>query len=217
MKTKIKLIVFGGILIFLVGCKTRQSMLSPPVIDTIPSSKTETTAEKSDSLKERKLDYNWISYRANASISNVEPKNLNVFMVNRKDSIIYVTISKLGIEGGRLVLTPDSVKFLNHLSSNYYIGDYSLLEQWTGFKANFFLLQSLLIGEELPEYAKSFLQASYGNFTTINSQPFFQQADFVIPKEDIWLNLQIKSIKLNEAGPTSIRIPAKYTPIKIDK
>ena len=213
MRKRIRLIVFGGVLISLIGCKTRQNIVS--VAENVPSPRTETEAERSDSLEVKRLDYNWITYRANASISNVEPKNLNVFVVNRKDSIIYMTISKLGIEGGRLVLTPDSVKFLNHLSSNYYIGNYSLLERWTGFKADFYLLQSLLIGEELPQYAKSFLQASYGNFITVNSQPFFQEADFVIPKEDIRLNVQVKSVKLNEVGPTSIRIPEKYMPIKI--
>jgi len=210
LRNKIKLIVFFGILISLISCKTRQSIPSSTV-DTVPPPETETA--KSDSLKDKKLNYNWISYRGTLSISNINPDNLNVFVVNRKDSIIYVNISKMGIEGGRLVLTPDSVKFLNHLNSTYYVGKYSILEQLVAMKMDFYLIQSLLTGEELPEKVKSVIQASYGNFTTIDSQPFFQQANFILNGE-VRVSLILKSIKLNEAVPISIRIPDKYTPIK---
>jgi len=214
MKEKIRLIIFWMVVITLTACKTKQTIIPVMVTDSIPPSKTGTIAAESDSLKVPKLDYHWLSYRANAAVSTPGQNNsVNVYVVNRKDSIIYINASKFGIEGARLVLTPDSVKFLNHFASNYYVGNYTLLEQLIGFKVNFYMLQSLLVGEELPENTKSFMQASYGNFTTINSQPFFQQADFVIPKENIQINIQIKSIKLNEAGPTSIRIPEKYTPI----
>ena len=211
----IKLSVPILILFALMGCKTKQTIL-PMVTDTISHPEPETIVEKSDSLKYKKLDYTWISYRANASISNIEPQNLNVFVVNRKDSIVYITVSKFGIEGGRIVLTPDSIKLLNHINSNYYLGNYSIVERLVGLKVDFYMAQSLLTGEELPENAKSFIQASYGNFTTIDTQSFFQQADFVIPKENLVMNIVVKNIKLNEPGPTSIRIPEKYTPMKIN-
>ena len=213
-KKKIRVIVFCGVLISLIGCKTRQIIPSATGIDNIPPPETETTAEKSNSLEDKKLNYNWITYHANVTVSNFEPNNVNAFVVNRKDSIIYINISKFGIEGARLVLTPDSVKFLNHLSSNYYVGNYALLEQWTGFKTDFYLLQSLLVGEELPENTKSLIQTNYKNFTSIDSLPFFQQADFVIPKENLLINIVVKNIKRNEPGPKSIRIPEKYKPMR---
>jgi len=214
MTQKIRLTVPLLLLLTLVGCKTKQSISTAIGTDTISQPKTETATEQSDSLMYKRLDYNWISYRATASISNFEPKNLNVFMVNRKDSIIYITVSKMGIEGGRLVLTPDSVKMLNHINSNYYVGNYSILEQLVGLRVDFYMIQSLLVGEDLPEHTKSFIQASYGNFTTIDTLQFFQQADFVVPKENLQVNISVKNIRLNEPGPTSIRIPEKYTPIK---
>jgi hypothetical protein len=213
MNKKIRMIVFWGLLITLIGCKTKQSMLPAVKGDSVSHSQTETNAEKLDSLKHEKLDYKWISYRANVNFSTIELNNLNAFVVNRKDSILYITVSKMGIEGARLVLTPDSVKFINHIASNYYVGNYSILERLLGVEADFYIVQSLLTGENLPENTKSFIQASYGNFTTINSQLFFQQADFIIPKEDLRLTIIVKSVKLNEAGPTSIRIPEKYTPM----
>jgi hypothetical protein len=214
MKEKIRLVVFFGVLITLIGCKTRQT-IPAMLTDTVPPPETETKAEKSDNLEDKRLNYSWITYRANATVSNPAPNSFNVFVVNRKDSIIYINVSKFGIEGARLVLTPDSVKFVNHLSSNYYVGTFSVRELLgLDESIDFYMVQSLLVGEELPEKAKSLIQASYGNFTTVDSVPFFQQADFVIFKENIKLNLQVKSIKLNESGPTSIRIPEKYTPMR---
>ena len=215
MKNKIKLTILLGISISLIACKTRQTMLTAAVSDAVPPTETERITDNSDSLKNNKLTYDWISYRANANITTPKETNsVNVFVVNRRDSIIYINASKFGIEGARLVLTPDSVKFINHLNSTYYVGDYDIAEQFVGLKINFYLLQSLLIGEELPENVKLPITASYGNFTTIDSQLFFQQADFIIPEENLQLNLQLKNIKLNEVGPTSIRIPEKYKPIK---
>jgi hypothetical protein len=216
VNNKIRLIAFWGVVISLIGCKTKQTVLSATATE--QNVQTETLVGKTDTLQCKRLNYNWITYRANVSIASFETKkeNLNVviFVVNRKDSIIYATLSKMGIEGARFVLTPDTVKFLNHLSSNYYVGDYALLDKLIGFKTNFYMMQSLLTGEDISEEAKSFLQANYGNFTNIDSQQFFQQADFVVEREDLWLSITVKNIKLNEAGPTSIRIPEKYTPIK---
>ena len=213
MTKKINPIVFLVISITLISCKTKQYTTTATATET-SIAQTETLTEKSDSLKAKKLDYNWITYRANASLSSLDMNNFNVFVVNRRDSIIYITISKMGIEGARIVLTPDTVKFLNHLSSNYYIGNYAVLDKLVGFKTDFYMVQLLLTGGDTPERAKSFLQASYGNFTTVDAQPFFQQADFVVFRENLQLSLTVKSVKLNEAGPTSIRIPEKYTPIK---
>ena len=260
-----KVIVLLGILFVLVACKTRQTMTSATGTDHVPSPQwqTEPMAEELGEMNHKQLDYNWITYRASASISNVDLKNLNVFVVNRKDSIIYVTISKLGMEGGRLVLTPDTVKYINHIQSNYYAGDYSIVERLFGFKIDFYMVQSLLTGEDFPHFeshceqtkinenrcyrfdrrknnrlglcisqnivvnqqdkiientlveqnTQTSVQAKYGNFTAIDAQWFFQQADFVVSKADLQINVGVKSIKLNEAGPTSIRIPEKYTPI----
>jgi len=213
MKEKVKLIVFGKVLITLIACKTQQTMLPAVVTESVSPPQTEVATERSDSLAHKKLDYNWISYRANLSVSMDNLNNLNLFVVNRKDSIIYITVSKMGIEGMRLVLTPDSVKFLNHLSSSYYVGGYSV-SKTVGQQVDFYMIQSLLTGEE--PSPKTSLQAKYGNFTAIDSQLFFQQADFIVSK-DLQINVVVKNIKLNAEGPTSIRIPEKYTPIKMSE
>jgi hypothetical protein len=74
-----------------------------------------------------------------------------------------------------------------------------------------------LIENNITELQTSaFIGMKYGNFIPIGeSQLFFQQAKIVIPSEKILLDCKLKSIKLNEPGPTSIKIPDKYKAIEI--
>lgn len=55
-----------------------------------------------------------------------ESHNLKAILRIQRDSFISVAVSApLGIEVARLLLTPDSVKFINQRSKEYFISDYS--------------------------------------------------------------------------------------------
>ncbi|MDR1878777.1 MAG: DUF4292 domain-containing protein [Bacteroidales bacterium] len=254
-------------LLSITACTTKKIVSKKPVDATTSVSvnaATETTKPQIASL-----NYQWISYRVDLSLIDVKSKKETVsgsaFFVNRKDSIIYVAVSKFGIEGMRAVITPDTVKYLNHLNSTCYVGDYSLLKKMLGINVNFYFLQAVLLGEDMPGFSseclfsvsgdtnlysfpsrenkemkllvsqelktnaahkiiennltelstQTFLGIRYGNFTALDTQSFFQQAEWLIPSENILLTMGIKDIKLNVPGPTSIRIPAKYKLIEL--
>ena len=59
------------------------------------------------------------------------------------------------------------------------------------------------------------IDVQYGDFLPIDGQLFFHQAKIAVPKENMLLELTLKNVKLNTPGPTSIRIPEKYTPVEI--
>jgi hypothetical protein len=136
----------------ITGCKTKQKI--PKTIQDGETEKENVVKAKPTAPQINILNYKWLSYRMSFSIldytSKEETINLSAFFVNRKDSIIYMIISKLGYEGARIVITPDSVKYVNHLNQTYYCGDYSLVNALLGFKANFYLLQAIFTGEDIP-------------------------------------------------------------------
>ncbi len=68
-----------------------------------------------------------------------------------KDSIIWLSISKMGIEGMRIKLTPDSVAFVDRLHREYMVTDYNYLNQRFNLELDYFLIQSILTNQ-LPEY-----------------------------------------------------------------
>lgn len=68
-----------------------------------------------------------------------------------KDSIIWLSISKMGIEGVRVKLTPDSVFFIDRLHREYMMTDYSYLNKRFNLELDYYLVQSILTNQ-LPEY-----------------------------------------------------------------
>lgn len=79
----------------------------------------------------------------------------NTFSISlriRKDSIIWMSISKLGIEGARVFITKDSVKFFNRLNSTYFKGDFSYISRLLNTPLDYEILQSLLVGNSATFY-----------------------------------------------------------------
>jgi hypothetical protein len=70
----------------------------------------------------------------------------------KRDSIIWLSISKLGIEGMRLLITKDTVKLINKISNKYFIGDFSYISKVLNSEMDFEIVQSLLIGNSVAFY-----------------------------------------------------------------
>lgn len=74
----------------------------------------------------------------------------NVALRMRRDSIIWVSASLVGIEGVRAVLTRDSVRVLNRLEKTYFSGGYDYLSKLLNVPVSFAQMQALLLGDYLP-------------------------------------------------------------------
>ncbi|HET8964338.1 MAG TPA: DUF4292 domain-containing protein, partial [Chitinophagales bacterium] len=70
----------------------------------------------------------------------------------QKDSLIWMSLSKLGIEGARILITKDSVKFVNTIKGQYFIGDFAYLSRFLNTDLDFEVIQSLLIGNSITFY-----------------------------------------------------------------
>lgn len=168
---KKSLLLFSALVLF-VSCQTFK-----------PVSKTQSEiSEKKETIKEdptpqisiAELDYEWYSSRANASIVNTEKQqqitSLNLFIVIKKDSIIYINANKMAIELGRIVLTPDSVKYINHLNATYYVGTYAVVPKLLGFPVDFFMLQSLLMNADFKNFENNFSTTTAENTIILQAE-----------------------------------------------
>lgn len=156
--------------------------------------------------------YDWITYRGKADIIDREgTKTCNFYMVNRIDSILYLNVSAYSIEVIRAVFTPDSVIYVNKLTSQYYRGDYAPIRRHLPFDFDFQVVQALFNGdvEKLPEGQK--LAFEYSAFEPVDSvSSFFTEFVFKELNRVIEVRGKIKMLRLNVPGPTSIRIPEKF-------
>lgn len=106
-------------------------------------------AQDSDSVPSKesvfpKITYEWVSYQMKISLEKEEEKlAFHCYFVNRIDSIIYMNLNRSAIELARVVLTPDSVIYVNKLEHEFYAGDYTFLRRAFGFPLDFDMVQSL--------------------------------------------------------------------------
>lgn len=71
----------------------------------------------------------------------------------KKDEIIFLSIAPvLGIEVARVMITPDTVKYLNRLQSSYFVGDMEFFNKLLGADLDFYMLQAILMGNDFEHF-----------------------------------------------------------------
>lgn len=105
-------------------------------------------------LKKNQLAYSTLNGKIKANVVMDEKSTaFTVALRMQKDSIIWASISPaLGIEVLRLIATKDSLKFIDRIHNQYFIGDYDTLSKILYTPVDLEVLQSLLIGNSVEFY-----------------------------------------------------------------
>ncbi len=262
MKNNIYILFFALAIVLNSSCKTNQkrTVVVKKDADTIVTGvKTE-----NDSVYALLRQQNsWYSSRLSIELSSSGSDEISAFLVNRRDSIIYLNINKFGIELARAIFTPDSILMVNRFEKTYYKGDYSIITRMYGVSLSFDFIQSILVCEDFKDciatsistktvdstllisiprrtndrlhlaiHQEITVQRANGKIVNnwikdINTQQVanvsyqeFENIDgYVFPKSytielpGTKINIKTKSTKVNIPGPTSLIVPAKYTPM----
>lgn len=153
--------IFSIILIAVVisscaGKRKIKEESNQPVVAVQDTSK---TAEKKPLhlFKYKSFDYKWFTSRINADVTlGSDHYNASLYLVVAKDSVLYLSCNKLGLELGRLVCTPDSVKVMIHLNSSYWKGTYSDLYTESGLYLQYDLIQALFTNNDFSSFSRNF-------------------------------------------------------------
>jgi len=145
--------------LFAFSCKHKKEIVKQPVA-TVDS-----TAEKcrmdfksgnalSQRMYQNELDYTYASAKFNCELTiDGEEHSFNVSVRTRKDSVIWMSISKLGIDAARVLITKDTVKFTMGLTEKkYFVGDFSYINEMLHADLDFDMLQALLFGNSAEFY-----------------------------------------------------------------
>jgi hypothetical protein len=99
-----------------------------------------------DNIENNAFKYDYFTIkRINCQFSGNETKaNFRISLKAIKDKQILVAISKLNIPVGRVLLTPDSVKYVNYIDRNYFVDDYSYLSNFLNIDLDFATIQSII-------------------------------------------------------------------------
>jgi hypothetical protein len=157
MKKYFALIIITPLIMILFSCKSQQNIVNPSK---------ENKQEKSKEIKQEKSKEDVLlegisvvspDFKTLSSKLSIEYDG-NAFsgtMRMVKDSAIWLSLGKFGIEGVRVLLTKDSVMMLNKLNREYFLGGYEFIYDMLGFGLSYNMLQSILLGKDFQNYGIS--------------------------------------------------------------
>jgi len=104
-----------------------------------------------DSLINNSIQYSFLKSKSNADLFfEAEKKQIKVNIRARKDSLIWVNLSKSSVQVLTCLISKDSIKFLKKIGQKeYFLGDYDDVEKIIGFKLNYMLIQNFINGNAL--------------------------------------------------------------------
>jgi hypothetical protein len=141
-----------------------------------------------------------------------------------RDSIIWISISAIGMEMARFIITDDSVKFQNRINKSFLRKDFLYVNKLLNNTLDFDMLQAFLIGNDFSFFENGKFKASIDNnleyrLATTERRKLKRSVrrsdqDINIPIEYIWLNpesYKISKVQLKEAEKGGRHFSARYS------
>ncbi len=101
-------------------------------------------------VKESNLNYNWLRYKASTSITkNGEERSFKTNVKIRKDSLIWLSITKGPIQAFKVLMDNDSVRMINEIDENYLLGRFDEVSENYGVNVSYKFLQNMLVGNSI--------------------------------------------------------------------
>ncbi|MBN8702806.1 MAG: DUF4292 domain-containing protein [Bacteroidetes bacterium] len=141
-------------LLILTSCKSKRKIINQSQQTTANNAEYKNKQVLLQNLKKNEVQFTTVSGKFECEAVIDSSKNsFNVNLRIFKDSLIWMSISPaLGIEVARVLITKDSVKFLNRLNSSFFIGDFQYISKLLNADLDYELLQSLLVGNSVEFY-----------------------------------------------------------------
>lgn len=98
------------------------------------------------------FQFNTITAKANVDVTDTTGKetSFKTHIRIKEDSAIWLSITPLlGIEMARVLITKDTVKLMNRVKNEFFIGDFDYINKIFGSDLDYQMLEALLIGNSL--------------------------------------------------------------------
>lgn len=199
------------------GCTAKRKVIAQPLKEQGPEYLFE-------QLKKNELKFSTLSAKFNvdAELNNENTTFSGAFYLKR-DSLIWLSISKFGLEAARFLITPDSAKMINRLNNTYFLGDFNYVCELFNVDFDFDILQSLMVGNDFSYYDNDVFKASIDNkdykLSTIGRRKLKKfvkagQEDQRVLIQDIWLDpetFKIVKISMKEVKQENRKFDAFYS------
>lgn len=192
MKKRIYYILFVTLSLS-VACKTRKGKPSGPIsnVPTVSDDNYNKENERfwylADSASNR---FTFLNARFNATLKNPDGKEQSVKgkFKAAKDSVIWASITPLGLEVARIRADKNSFGFIDYFNKKYFLGDYSLLKDFAGYDMDFYALQALLLGIHEFNEGKLELSPAKSDENWMVLQKGLLRGESRVPDKKVWFS-----------------------------
>ncbi|NQV01581.1 MAG: DUF4292 domain-containing protein [Bacteroidia bacterium] len=149
-----QILIILSVTILLTSCETQRSIIKKPI-------KEQGAEYLFNKLKHHELKFDWFSARFSADYKNGNQENSFSGQIRiRKDSMIWLSLSVMAIEGMRIMISQDSIKYIDRINDSYVIGDWFDLNRFLNTNIDYDILQSFLIGNDISFYEEGKFKAT---------------------------------------------------------
>lgn len=141
MNNALRLTLLLIVLVF-AGCskKTTAVTVAKPTTTIVPN----------DSLSIEEIDFEYLHGKARMVLKDGNKENeVKAAIRIRKDSVIWMNFTVIGIQGGRALINRDSITILNSVKNEYFVFNYKDLSKKFNFEINYDVIQSAMLGNLL--------------------------------------------------------------------
>jgi hypothetical protein len=160
--------------LLLPGCKAKKPLVvKSVVIDTVQRT-VDIKMLKLNAIKAAQTTFNTFSGKAKAKLNiNGDSNDVTLNIRIKSDQKIWISITAIaGIEVARALITPDSILLINRLQGLYVKKPFSYVNQFAGSQANYKALESLMIGNAIPDQVNVNSDVQIENGATVLSGTF---------------------------------------------
>lgn len=103
-----------------------------------------------ESLAIEEIDFEYFHGRARMVLKDGnKEREVKANIRVRKDSVIWMNFTVIGVQGGRALINQDSITIVSNVDKEYYVFDYAELSRRFNFNVNYQVIQSALLGNLL--------------------------------------------------------------------
>jgi len=128
-------LILVGFSLLVMSCSKK---VAPPSISLTPPRPT---------LNIEEIDFEYMHGKARMVLRDAnKERDVKANIRIRKDSVIWMTFSVIGVQGGKAVINKDSITIVNNVDKEYFQFDYAELSKRYNFEINYAVIQSAMLG-----------------------------------------------------------------------
>jgi len=136
-----KIFLIVALFTLLFGCKKRAVPVSGTADQPVHSREDDPRVNVSE------IDFQYFKAKAKIDYTDaVVSQSATVDLRMKRDSLIWMSITKLGIEGARVLITRDSAYVIDRINNSYEVYDFKALGSKFNFTLSFDILQAAILG-----------------------------------------------------------------------